>query len=257
MKKKLYQQSIELTNGPITSGLIRKFAESPISRRFIPGYIKTYKIDTDDIENPLESFPTLHNFFVRTLKPESRTIASAEVVSPVDAKIEIAGDLHKGIQFLVKDQHYSLSDLLGNKELAELYQDGKYIVLYLSPADYHRIHSPANGKVIKQYVLGKKSYPVNEWGLSFGKAPLSGNYRMISELQTEAGRMLAVKVGAMFVNSIQLTNFKDGWAKGEEIAYFSFGSTVVLFFEKDSLEFDGNVRAGNRIYMGEALAHMV
>lgn len=257
MKKKLYQQSIELTNGPLTSGLVRKFAESPISRKFIPGYIKTYKIETNDIENPLESFHSLHNFFIRTLKPESRPIASTEVVSPVDAKIEIAGDLHEGIQFLVKDQHYSLTDLLGNKELADLYRDGKYIVLYLSPADYHRIHSPATGKVMKQYVLGKKSYPVNNWGLSFGKSPLSGNYRLISELETVFGRMLSVKVGAMFVNSIQLTNLTDNWSKGEEVAYFSFGSTVVLFFEKDKIEFSENVRAGKRIYMGEALAYMV
>lgn len=257
MKKKLYQQSIELTNGPITSGLVRQFAESALSRRFIPGYIKTYKIETEDIENPLASFPTLHDFFIRTLKPESRPLAAAEVVSPVDAKIEIAGDLHKGIQFLVKNQHYSLAHLLGNNELADRYQGGKYVVLYLSPADYHRIHSPANGKVIKQFILGKKSYPVNDWGLSFGKSPLSGNYRLISELQTEFGRMLVVKVGAMFVNSIQLTNFTDAWAKGEEIAYFSFGSTVVLFFEKNSLEFNENVRAGKRVNMGEALAHMV
>jgi len=257
VKKKLYQQSIELTNGPITSGLVRKFAESSISRRFIPGYIKTYKIDTADIENPLESFPTLHNFFIRTLKPESRPIASAEVVSPVDAKIEITGDLHEGIQFLVKDQHYSLSDLLGNKELADRYQNGKYIVLYLSPADYHRIHSPANGMVIKQYVLGKKSYPVNDWGLSFGKSPLSGNYRLISELETAFGHMLSVKVGAMFVNSIQLTNLTDNWTKGDEVGYFSFGSTVVLFFEKDKIEFSDNVKSGKRIYMGEALAYMV
>ncbi|MCJ1908745.1 phosphatidylserine decarboxylase [Planococcus ruber] len=257
MKKKLYQQSIELTNGPLTSGLVKKFAESPISRKFVPGYIKTYKIDTNDIENPLTSFPTLHDFFIRTLKPESRPIADAEIVSPVDAQIEIVGDLHEGIQFLVKGQRYSLADLLGNKALADRYRGGKYIVLYLSPADYHRIHSPANGKIVKQYILGKKSYPVNGWGLKFGKSPLSGNYRLISELETEFGHMLSVKVGAMFVNSIRLTNLSDQWAKGEEVAYFSFGSTVVLFFEKDSIEFYGNVSAGKRIYMGEALAYMV
>ena len=68
MKKKLYQRSIELTNGPITSGLIKQFAKSRLSRRAIPGYIKTYKIDMADVDGNVNSFPTLHDFFIRQLK---------------------------------------------------------------------------------------------------------------------------------------------------------------------------------------------
>ncbi len=257
MKKKMYQQSIELTNGPVTSNLLKYFAQSRLSRKAIPGYIKTYKIDMADVVGPIESFPTLHNFFIRQLKTESRPIAKEAVVSPVDAKVEIAGDLHEGIRFLVKGQQYSLEDLLGNADMADLYRDGKYIVLYLSPADYHRIHSPVDGQVLKQYVLGKKSYPVNQAGLQYGKAPISGNYRMITELDSDAGKLLMVKVGAMFVNSIELTNLETTWNKGEEVAYFSFGSTVVLFFEHGKVEFSENIRNGNAIKVGEALAHML
>jgi phosphatidylserine decarboxylase len=257
VKKKFYQRTIELTNGPFTSKMIRQFARSSKSRWMIPNYIKTYKISVDDVENSLASFPSLHDFFIRKLKEESRPLADAPIVSPVDGKIEIAGDLHDGVSFLVKNQHYSLADLLGGHALSEAYKDGKYIVLYLSPADYHRIHSPASGKVVKQYVLGKKSYPVNQAGLLYGKSPISGNYRLISELQTEFGRMLVVKVGAMFINSIELTNSKQSWNKGEEIAYFSFGSTVVLFFEANAVEFSEKVRDGQAIKVGEALANMV
>ena len=257
MKKKLYQASIELTNGPVTSGAIKRFAQSTLSRNAIPGYIKTYKINMADVNGTADSFPTLHDFFIRRLKAGSRPVAGDAVVSPVDAKVEIAGDLHDGIHFLVKGQHYSLEDLLGNAEMAEFYRGGKYIVLYLSPADYHRIHSPVDGTVFKQYVLGKKSYPVNQAGLQFGKAPISGNYRMITELDSIIGRLLMVKVGAMFVNSIELTNFGTNWKKGEESAYFSFGSTVVLFFEHGKVAFSSNVQNGNRIKVGEALAHML
>ncbi|HSP22574.1 MAG TPA: phosphatidylserine decarboxylase [Planococcus sp. (in: firmicutes)] len=257
MKKKLYQRSIELTNGPMTSGLIRHFAKSRLSRKAIPGYIKTYKIDMADVAGAVDSFPTLHDFFIRQLTKGSRPIAEQAVVSPVDAKVEIAGDLHDGIHFLVKGQQYSLEDLLGNAELADFYREGKYIVLYLSPADYHRIHSPVDGNVLKQYVLGKKSYPVNQAGLQYGKAPISGNYRMITELDSACGRLLMVKVGAMFVNSIELTNFGTSWKKGEEAAYFSFGSTVVLFFERGKVEFSANVQNGNSVRVGEALAHML
>lgn len=257
MKKYLYQRSIELTNGAFTSNLIRQFAKSPKSRRFIPGYIKTYQISTQDIEEPLDSFPTLHDFFVRKLKIASRPISESTVVSPVDGKIEIAGDLQEGTKFLVKGQHYSLADLVGDQALAEQYQNGKYAVLYLSPADYHRIHSPVNGNVKKQFVRGKKSYPVNAAGLQYGKSPLSGNYRMITELETEFGNMLVVKVGAMFVNSIKLTETGNVWQKGSEVGYFSFGSTVVLFFEENSIKFVEDMSNGQRIKVGETLANMV
>lgn len=257
MKKKFYQRTIELTNGSLTSKMIRQFARSNTSRWMIPNYIKTYKIPVDDVENSLSSFPSLHDFFIRKLKEESRPLAGAPIVSPVDGKVEIAGDLHDSIRFLVKNQQYSLSDLLGNRALSDSYKNGKYIVLYLSPADYHRIHSPADGKVIKQFVLGKKSYPVNQAGLMYGKSPLSGNYRLISELETEFGRMLVVKVGAMFINSIEMTNQKKDWRKGEEIGYFSFGSTVVLFFEENTIDFHEKVRNGHAIKVGEALANMV
>ncbi|ANU23546.1 phosphatidylserine decarboxylase [Planococcus donghaensis] len=257
MKKYLYQRSIELTNGAFTSSLLRQFAKSPKSRRFIPSYIKTYQILTHDVEKPVESFPTLHDFFIRKLMPTSRPISKDSVVSPVDGKIEIAGDLNESTQFLVKGQHYSLADLLGDQELAKQYQHGKYAVLYLSPADYHRIHSPVNGDVKKQYVLGKKSYPVNAAGLQYGKAPLSGNYRMITELETEFGNMLVVKVGAMFVNSIKLTETGSDWQKGNEVGYFSFGSTVVLFFKANSIKFVEDMSNGQRIKVGEALGNMV
>ncbi|MDQ0429984.1 phosphatidylserine decarboxylase [Planomicrobium stackebrandtii] len=257
MKKYMYQRSIELTNGAVTSNLIRQFAQSKNSRRFIPGYIKAYQISVEEVEKPVAAFPTLHDFFVRKLSKASRPVANAPVVSPVDGKIEIAGGLQQGTRFLVKSQSYSLEDLLGDGALAEQYQDGNYAVLYLSPADYHRIHSPADGKVNKQYVLGKKSYPVNAAGLQYGKAPISGNYRMITELETAFGRMLVVKVGAMFVNSIQLTNTGSDWEKGDEVGYFSFGSTVVLFFEKNSIKFVEDMSAGQRIKVGEALGNMI
>ena len=257
MKKKIYQYTIELTNGPMTSGLLQRFAKSRGSRSIIPNYVKAYNIMTEEIEHPVNSFPTLHDFFIRKLLPGSRPLAETAVTSPVDGKVEIAGKIHHDSKFIVKGLEYSLSELMGSEKLAGRYANGDYAVLYLSPADYHRIHSPVDGRVIRQFVLGKKSYPVNQSGLLYGKAPISGNYRLITELETAGGKVLAVKVGAMFVNSIELTNTSDEWKKGEEVGYFSFGSTVVLFFEPDRFRFTDNIVAGEPIKVGEALANML
>ena len=148
--------------------------------------------------------------------------------------------------------------MLGSEKLAIPYVNGKYIVLYLSPAEYHRIHAPVDGKVIKQYILGEKSYPVNKWGLQYGKNTISGNYRLLTELEMPNEKnCFHVKVGAMFVNSIELTNTSTNWKKGEEIGYFSFGSTVVMLFEEDSVEFASTIHEGQFIRMGELVANML
>lgn len=260
MKEKIYQRMIELTNGRSSSILLKKLTTSALSKKFIRNYSKVYEINIEEVSNNMENFKSLHEFFTRSLKEGVRPIAQGETVfaSPVDAKIEAFGDIKDGMTFLVKNKPYSLVDLLGSDERADVYRNGKYIVFYLSPADYHRIHSPIDANVLRQYVLGQKSYPVNQLGLTYGKKPISHNYRMISELEYAQKRRIAfIKVGAMFVNSIQLTNMTNVWSKGEEVGYFTFGSTVVILFEEDAVEFCGNVAAGRAIRMGEAFANML
>ena len=78
------------------------------------------------------------------------------------------------------------------------------MIFYLSPSDYHWIHSPVTCKVVDQWVLGTKSYPVNKYGLKYGKKPLSTNYRLMSEVWMNDVSMVIVKVGAMFINSIEM-----------------------------------------------------
>ena len=95
----------------------------------------------------------------------------------------------------------------------------------------------------------------NQLGLTYGKNPLSHNYRMISEVQyNQEQRFAFIKVGAMFVNSIELTNTSTQWRKGEEVGYFTFGSTVVMLFEKNAIQFASNVVQGASIKVGEAFA---
>lgn len=256
MKEQVYRKLVELSNGKISSTLLKKFSTAKISKTLIPSYIKFYDINTKEVSKNLKEFTSLHHFFVRTLKEDVRPIEHGDNIftSPVDAKIESFGLITSDITFVVKEKHYSLFDLLGNDEMARKYQGGQYIVFYLSPADYHRMHCPMSGNVTKQYVLGRKSYPVNQMGLTFGKKPLSHNYRMISELEYRDKYYTFIKVGAMFVNSIELTNKSTQWKKGEEVGYFTFGSTVVMLFEKDSVKFIEQVKQGASIKVGEAFA---
>jgi phosphatidylserine decarboxylase len=260
MKQKVYRSLIELTNGKWTSRALQRFAQSSLSRKIIPSYIRTYGIQMGEVSKTLESFPSLHDFFVREIDSKHRPIMDGDMVaiSPVDAKVESIGNITPSGTFMVKGKSYTLRDLLGSPEHASLYFDGTYIIFYLSPADYHRIHSPVDGHVKKQVTLGRKSYPVNQAGLTYGKAPISGNYRQITHLVCPNLKNCAViSVGAMFVNSIQLTNTSREWKKGEEIGYFTFGSTVVLLFPKDGFQADSSITPGCRVRVGEKIGSML
>lgn len=255
MREFLYRLLIELTNGRWSSFLLRHFARSKASRMIVPSFAKIYRLNQGEMEKDLSEYPTLHDLFVRTLKVGAREIEKTpdSVVSPVDAVIEDVGTIKENSEIEVKGKIYSIQEMLGDTEVLAKYLNGKFMVLYLSPTHYHRIHSPVNGTITKQWTLGRKSYPVNKMGLKYGVRTLAKNYRVISEIQTEFGHVAVVKVGAMFVNSIETTHKGERLEKGGEMAYFSFGSTVVLLFEKEIFEINPEIRTPYDIKVGEKI----
>jgi phosphatidylserine decarboxylase len=256
--KWLYRLLIELTNHSLSSKFIASFTKSRLSSLLIPSYAKVYRINQHEMEKNLKQYQSLQQLFVRKLKPGARPIdqAANSVISPVDAVIEDIGIITAKKEMVVKGKTYSVQEMLGSDKIAEKYLNGLFIILYLSPSDYHRIHSPISGIIVNQWSLGKKSYPVNRLGLKYGKAPLSKNYRMITEINANGKHAAIVKVGAMFVNSIELTHENEHLTKGEEMAYFSFGSTVVLLFEKDAFELDPSIKVPMNIKVGQRIGNL-
>jgi phosphatidylserine decarboxylase len=237
-----------------------KFSRSRLSKYVIPSYIKIFNINIEEIDGEVKDYSSLHQFFTRKLKQNARAIdnSSSSIISPVDAKIEQFGNITEHLNFIVKNQTYSIKEMLEDEELVQRYKDGSFIVLYLSPSHYHRIHSPVEGKVKKRYSLGQHSYPVNKWGLKYGKSPLSKNFRTISVIETIDGNQIAmIKVGAMFINTIEMTHQSDNLYRNEEMGYFSFGSTVVLLFEKDKIKLADMVLPHQEVKVGERIAKFV
>jgi phosphatidylserine decarboxylase len=251
----LYRIMIELTNHAIPSKMISLFTKSRLSAWLIPSYAKVYRINQEEMEKSLHQYKTLQQLFIRKLKADARPIdeSSNSIISPVDAVIEDIGIIDDRQEIVVKGKRYSISEMLGSAAIAEKYLNGLFIILYLSPSHYHRIHSPISGVVTRQWSLGGKSYPVNRLGLKYGKQPLSKNYRMITEVNANGKHVAIVKVGAMFVNSIELTHPNEYLTKGQEMAYFSFGSTVVLLFEKDSVELEAQMTVPMAVKVGERI----
>lgn len=258
MYQTFYRILIELTNGRVSSGLLKQFSQSKWSKPLIPLYIKQFNLNQQEFGEDMKSYTNLHDLFTRQLKQGARPVTgeSSSVASPVDGVLEDAGEIRTDKKIVVKGKVYSMEEMVGDALFLEKYLGGKYLVLYLSPSHYHRIHAPISGSVTKRWTLGKKSYPVNKWGMKYGKEPLAKNYRTITELQNEAGCMTMVKVGAMFINSIVITDDSQQLEKGQEFSYFSFGSTVVLLFERDRFQLVEKISIPADVRVGETIGHL-
>lgn len=181
IKKRLFQICVELTNGKYSSKMLQKLTKSNASRLLIQPFIKTYKINTYEILKDVSDFKNLNEFFIRKVHPSLRPIAEGDsvVVSPTDGVISEVGKIEDDSTFIIKGQEYSVKTLLADKNRAKELAGGTYMVIYLSPKNYHRIHFPTSGEIDGSYVLGKYSYPVNNAGLTLGDTVLSYNYRRV------------------------------------------------------------------------------
>ncbi|MFD2171237.1 archaetidylserine decarboxylase [Tumebacillus lipolyticus] len=257
------------------SRLAGRFAGSGFSRLFIPYYIRKFNINLHEVEKRWEEYPSLVEFFIRRLKEEARPIdrSAGSIISPVDGKVAQLGAIEDGNLVQAKGVFFTVEELLGgDRKRAERYRGGTFLTVYLSPTDYHRIHMPLDGAVNGSTYVPGTLFPVNPFGVRAVNGLFAKNERLITYFDTEAGEVALVKVGATIVGSVKVeydelagTNIKGGrleqkeltdgprYAKGEEVARFEFGSTIILLFEpgqvvlSDQLQNEASVRMGEKI----------
>lgn len=254
--KPFFKLLTELSSRRWISNLTGKLAKSTLSKRWIRRFANIYNINVSEAEKSIEEYTSLNDFFTRRLKPGSRPIHPdpSALVSPVDAVITGMGSIDKEVILHVKGQEYSLLDLLNHSPRTINYEQGFYFVLYLSPRDYHRIHAPVSAKIIEKDRIRGKVYPVHNFSLTNIKKVLSRNERLVTYLSHEFGEIAVTKIGALNVASIQ---YADGLSneieRGQELAFFEFGSTVVLLTESGIFEPDSSLHLGSKVKVGERL----
>ncbi|MGG6311738.1 archaetidylserine decarboxylase [Paenibacillus macerans] len=246
----------ELSSRKWISQMMGRFSHSGMSRLMIPFFAKSYGIPLHEAEKELRDYRTLNEFFTRKLKPGMRPLHSepGALISPVDALITFMGEVRSGTILNVKGQDYSLEELLARSPRVETYKHGYAFVLYLSPTDYHRIHAPVAGKKLESDHVKGRVYPVNDFGMRHMKTVLSRNERLITYISHAYGEVALVKVGAMNVSSIKYTDeTAKSWEQGDDLAYFEFGSTVVLLAQNGTFAPLSGLEPGRKVCMGEPL----
>lgn len=251
----------------------------PLKNQLISTAISLYKIDMEQAEenNPL-NYPSFNHFFTRALRPGARPLAeeTAAVACPVDGAVSQCGRIDSGRIFQAKGIDFSLEELLGGeRDWSARFLDGSFATIYLSPRDYHRVHMPLAGKLKKMLHVPGRLFSVSPSTTRTLPRLFCRNERVISLFETPAGPMAVIMVGAIFVASMETvwagtvtpaTRRVSEWRygkkpprgttleRGAEMGRFNMGSTVILLFGPDAVEWQERLQPGTRVLMGEAIA---
>ncbi len=242
-----------LPRGRITRAL-GHFTEAriprPLLRPVLALYGRAYDVVMDEAVVPEGGFRSFNEFFTRALRPGVHTIDPdpATVVSPADGRLDDAGPISADRRFSVKGQSYDAATLLDDAAAARAYEGGHYFIVYLSPRDYHRVHSPVDGRVREVRHIPGDLFPVNAMGVRTVPGLFARNERVVVHVDTPYGSAAVVFVGAFVVGKITLAidapprpelggraavrTFADDTRptllKGAELGAFQLGSTVVV-----------------------------
>lgn len=251
----------------------------PMNRAILGWFARRYNVNLTEAERPIESYVSLNDFFTRALKPGVRPIATeaGHFVSPVDGVVSQFGLATNGRMIQAKGIDYSVDELFAGLPDAGRFREGAYAVIYLSPPDYHRIHSPCEGEVVHWLYSPGTLYPVNQAAVLGIPGLFACNERLTSLIQTRSHGMVAVvKVGATNVGKIRVVYdaFSTNRAflskarlqtlavpfavkAGAELGRFEMGSTVVLLFEAGRAGWLADLQMGQRVRMGQLLGRFV
>lgn len=273
LKKKIFIRAQRVVPQQQLSRVVGKVAasENPLLKNFVIQAFKTkYGIDMSIAEqqNALK-FKSFNEFFTRALKDGIRAIDENKnsVVSPADGAISQLGKINEGDIFQAKGQSFSVEKLIGDPQLAEPFKNGEFATVYLSPKDYHRVHMPYAGRLTETLYIPGELFSVNQTTAENIPGLFARNERMVCLFDTDLGRMAVVLVGAMIVAGIEtvatgkikptgrleLNHHDLELEKGAELGRFYLGSTAVILFEKDKMQWDAAFKANSVVVMGEAL----
>lgn len=263
----------------LLAGSFARVKNPAIKNFLIRSFILRFRVNMEEalIQDP-EAFDCFNDFFIRYLKPGCRPFASSDLISPVDGQVSELGDIAEGQLIQAKSRYYTVDELLGgDKARAQAFNQGKFITLYLSPKDYHRVHLPINAVLKSMTYVPGRLFSVQPSTVRVIPKLFARNERLVIHFETKIGPMAMVLVGATIVGSIgtrwhgdvarakEIMHFdyseayiKKQFVQGDEIGFFKLGSTVILLMsDGQKIEWDKQLTAGCGIRLGSALGHII
>jgi phosphatidylserine decarboxylase len=245
---------------------------------FISKFAKHFKVNMAEAQQEeLSAYASFHDFFIRKLKPDARAINYNKdiLACPVDGAVSEIGTITDGKLLQAKGMRYSAAKLLASDKDADYFAGGLFATIYLSPKDYHRVHMPYAGKLLEMTYIPGKLLPVKPSLVNAEDGLFANNERLVAIFEGEFGKFAMVMVGAMIVGkmatvwhgnvrpagklAVQTWDYSEqsiSLEKGEEMGYFSLGSTVILLLPKDCATWDEALQAETAVRLGEKIAEL-
>lgn len=235
-------------------------------------FIFHYGIDMQEAEySDIRRYPSFNIFFTRHLKREWRpiTIEPDAIASPVDGVISEIGLITGDKIIQAKNRYYTVAELIGDSFRANLFLEGNFFTVYLAPKNYHRIHMPMDGRLLEMVHIPGELFSVNPASVQTTPRLFARNERAVCLFETETSLMAIVLVGAILVGSINTVwhgtvasipgrfvvhDYLDKnlrFKRGDEIGHFKMGSTVILLFPKNTIQWNLSCQPDQAIYYGE------
>lgn len=236
---------------------------------------RAYAIDLSEaLDSQPQNYASFNAFFTRALKPGARPLAaSSALISPVDGRISQCGAITGDTIYQAKGRNYSSGALLADPAAAAAYNDGQFMTIYLAPHNYHRIHMPCNGRLLRATFVPGRLLSVRPATAAAIDQLFARNERLVLHFASANGPFVLVMVGALFVGSLEtviegrispphsrrMREFDYRAApielrRGDELGRFNMGSTVVLLFPPGTACFDPALTAESPLLMGQALS---
>jgi len=255
-------------------GVIASLRAGRLTTAIIRWFVGKYGVNMAEAADPdIRNYASFNDFFTRALKVSARPKARAELVCPVDGAISQFGSIEADQIFQAKGHHYSTTALLGgDAELAAQFRDGLFATLYLSPKDYHRIHMPCAGRLVRMVYVPGDLFSVNPVTARGVPGLFARNERVVCSFQSPRGPFVLVLVGATIVGSMATTwhgvvnpprpGKPRSWdyagqaidfKQGDEMGRFLLGSTVVALFAKGRFGFNPDWAPERAVRLGEAM----
>ncbi len=236
-----------LFRSSLISRLMGAWFDSRFSKGKIAAVVDELSIDMSEATAPADSYGCFNDFFIRNLRPEARPFSTdpKQVVSPADGRVLVFPELAGDVFVPVKGYPMSVRTMLPG--IADRFIGGALAIVRLCPADYHRYHFPAAGRITAAQDIPGALHSVNPIALGAGPDVFGENKRTWTLIETEnLGSYCFVEVGAFGVGSIVNTRTSGAVQKMDEKGYFKFGgSTVVVVFEPGKVRFADDLVANS------------
>lgn len=263
-------------------GCLARSEWPPLKNSLIRVFAWHFKVNMTEAQEPdLTAYRHFNAFFTRALKPDAREpdMDPASILCPADGTLSQIGRIEENLVLQAKGDYYTVERLLGgDPALAKAFHNGSFATVYLSPRDYHRVHMPLSGTLLRTIYIPGRLFSVNDATATRVPNLFARNERLVCLFETPAGKMAVVMVGAMIVAGIEtvwngpvtpphrdmeVTHFRVTpdmppmvLPRAGEMGRFYLGSTAIVLFEQHAVNWLDTLKAGDSLRMGQAIGRL-